>query len=184
MIEITLEKKPYKIPGSWEEVTIRQYHEMVQFPNMDPVRLLSIFTGLDYDVINNFDCSGFIEKVLPALSWLSEPFDLTKCPRKKTIALGGKTIEVIKEPKKHSVGQKLRMQKLVSKIDPNNTKVPSIMAAIVATYYCTYFDEGGIWKEDVCERVEQLAWDMPIADASPEVGFFLIGYLKSFASKK
>src|SRR5688572_23595934 len=110
MIDIQIEKVIFSIPGSWDEVTVKQYSEMVKYAgDIDPVRMLSILTELDYDSLNNMDCSGFFEKVLPALIWTREPMDIATLPRKKEITIDGKPVKVIEYPGKESIGQKLKM---------------------------------------------------------------------------
>lgn len=185
MIEIKIEGKPFKIPGGMEEVTVKQYHEMVMnSEDLNPVRVLSIFTGLSYDAINNFDCTGFVENVLPALSWLKEPVDVAKLPRKEFITIDGKNIPVIQDPGKERIGQKLRMTQIVASIKGSVNEVPGIIPPIVANYYAPYLDEKGEWKEKHVEEVEQKIWHLPFFDVAPECGFFLTGYIKSLRSKR
>ena len=179
MIPIKIDNNEFEIPGSWDEVTVRQFHEMVQAgDDLGPVRILSIFTGIDYDTLNNFDCTGFVENVLPLLGFIKEPIELTKLPRKKFIHLSGKEIPVIENPAKETIGQKLLLQELLGKLEDNSESITSVMADVVANYYAPKLRDSGIWFEDHVNEVAKDVWQMPITEAAPEVNFFLLGYMR------
>lgn len=185
MIEIKIEGKKFQIPGGMEEVTVKQYHEMtMNAEDLNPVRVLSILTGLQYDAINNFDCTGFVENVLPALNWLKDPVDIGKLPRREFITIGAKQIAVIKDPGKERVGQKLRMTQIVNAIKGTVNEVPGIIPSIVANYYAPYIHEKGIWEENHVDEVEKMIWHVPLFEVAPECGFFLSGWIKSSRSKR
>lgn len=182
MIEISLNKNKYHIPGSWQEVTVQQYIQIMEHSGeLNPLRMLAIFTGIDYDTLNNFEYEG-TEKLFVFFDFLREPFDLDKLKRAETITIGGINVPVIQNPGRERVGQKLRMTGIIGQVENSPQKIPLIIPPIIANYYAPYLHGGGQWIESQLPEVEEQVKKMPIVQAAPEAYFFLTGYIKG--SKK
>lgn len=185
MIEIKLEGTPYQIPNSWDEVTVRQYDELsrhAEKPN--PVRVLSVLTGLDYDTLNNFDCGGFEVNVMPALSFLGSPFELSTLPRKTHIKIRGVAIPVITDPGRERIGQKLLMTTLLSPEGELTKTIPEIMADVVANYYAPKIHPDGKWVEEHVAEIRSDIYESLVVDIVPECNFFLLGYIKDLKTRR
>lgn len=184
MLTIKINDYEYQIPTSWSEITVKQYHElMLHGDDMNHVRLLSIFTGLTYDVLVNMPCDEFLVKAVPEMEFTSKEFNPFHLPRKKTITIGGKELRIILDPTKERFGQKLYMQQLVTNAIANKANHITIVPASLACYYAPYLREDNKWDEKHVAEVEAMVWNMSIAEAFPEADFFLRGYMR-YAPKK
>lgn len=65
----TLNGEPIKITDSWEKTTLAQYLRIMKSKN-DTVEILSIITGLDYDLLKKSQIKG-LEKLLYAASFIN-----------------------------------------------------------------------------------------------------------------
>jgi len=184
MLTLTIEGNDHPIPGSWEEVTVEQFDEMTRHvDNLNPVRLLAILTGLDYDQLNNFDCSGFETGVLPALAYISEVPDFSRMKRSEVLDIGGRKVPIIKEPGKERIGQKLLMTSIMMPQQGKDKRISEIVDQIVANYYAPKLHPEGRWDDVHVEAIRGEVRRMPIAQAMPEVNFFLTGFGYASSSK-
>jgi len=184
MLTLNIEGIEYPIPGDWEEVTVAQFNQMTQHvDNLNPVRVLSILTGLDYNELNNYDCSGFSTSVLPALGYLQEVPELHKAPRKEAITIGGRKVPVIKDPGRERIGQKLLMTSILLPQDGKERRISEVVDQIVANYYAPKLHPEGRWDDEHVEAIRGEVQDMPIMEAMPEVNFLLIGFGYASSSK-
>lgn len=182
MLTLTIEGVDYPIPGSWDEVTVEQFDEMTRHvDNLNPVRLLAILTGLDYDELNNFDCSGFSTAVLPGLGFITEVPDFSKVERGTHLDIGGRTVPVIKDPGRERIGQKLLMTSIMLPQQGKERRISEIVDHIVANYYAPKLHPEGRWDDEHVEAIRGEVRRMPIMQAMPEVNFFLHGF--GYASK-
>lgn len=69
MITFRLNEKPYTIPTSWEEVTFKQYIELLDLKD-DSIQLIAIFTGLEYDYLKNAVIIG-LDDILTAVRFVN-----------------------------------------------------------------------------------------------------------------
>lgn len=69
MITIRINKKPYKIPSSWYEVTYNQYCEILKI-NDDLLKLIGCFTGIPLKDLQKYEIKG-LEDVIQCLSYLN-----------------------------------------------------------------------------------------------------------------
>lgn len=69
MISFKVNGKPVKVPTAWGELTYSQYQSILSWDG-DMIKLVSLFTGLEYDSIRNAVISG-LDKLLEALSFVT-----------------------------------------------------------------------------------------------------------------
>ena len=74
---------------------------------LSPIRLLSILTRLNYDILSNLPCDEFILKVMPELKWIGEQYDVFSARRKKEIQIGNYLFDTIIDVGKERLGQNL-----------------------------------------------------------------------------
>lgn len=186
MERITIQINDYKydIPASWEQVTLEQYIDLDLYrEELSPIRLLSILTRLNYDILSNLPCDEFILKVMPELKWIGENYDVFSAKRKKEIQIGNYLFDTIIDVGKERLGQKLYMQQLVNNAIKNNVNHCLLIAPVVANYYAPYVHPEKKWNESHIKDFESMVMKMPMVDAYAEANFFLNGYIV-FQKKK
>jgi len=184
MVTIKINDYEYDIPTSWNEVTLRQYIELATYiEDINHIRLLSIFTGIDYDVLANFPCDDFQIKVIPEMDFLQEELNVLAIKRAKVLHIGNYEFEPILDPSKERLGQKLFMQQITENAVANHYPHFSLVAPIIANYYAPFVHPQKKWEEKHIKEFEQLVLDMPMVEAYPEADFFLSGYL-TYSIKK
>lgn len=183
-ITIQINDYKYEIPASWEQVTLEQYIDLDLYrEELSPIRLLSILTRLNYDILSNLPCDEFILKVMPKLDWIGENYDVFSARRKKEIQIGNYLFDTIIDVGKERLGQKLYMQQLVNNAINNNANHCLLIAPVVANYYAPYVHPEKKWNESHIKDFESMVMKMPMVDAYAEANFFLNGYIV-FQKKK
>jgi hypothetical protein len=184
MVTIKINNHEYNIPTSWSEVTLRQYINLATYvDDINHIRLLSIFTGIDYDVLANFPCDDFQIKVIPEMDFLKEELNVLTIKRAKVLHIGEFVFDVILDPSKERLGQKLFMQQITENAVANHYPHYSLVAPIIANYYAPFSHPSNKWDERHIKQFEELVLDMPLFEAYPEADFFLSGYL-TYSRKK
>jgi len=182
MIEITINRIPYSLPQSWKEVTVSQFRDIVRHSeHINPVRLLSIFTGIDYDLLSDMDCSGF-DNVFLLMDFIGESPNPEKWQRSKVIELNGLLIPVIKSIEKEKIGQKIIAQQVINEAAINQQSKIEIVSKLVACYYCPKLNASGLWIESEYEALQSEVDKMSVVEAYAEANFFLSKW-KVFAPK-
>jgi len=81
MITFKLNAQSYQIPTTWEDVTFKQYIQLFDLKD-DTIQLVSIFTGLEYDILKNAVIVG-LDDILKALSFVNKkpefPGSVSQC---------------------------------------------------------------------------------------------------------
>lgn len=184
-IIIQINDYKYEIPASWEEVTLEQYIDLDLYrEELSPIRLLSILTRLNFDILSNLPCDEFILKVMPMLNWIGENYDVFASRRKREIQIGNYLFDTIIDVGKERLGQKLYMQQLVNNGIKNNVNHCLLIAPVVANYYAPYIHPDKKWNESHIKEFEKMVMKMPMVDAYAEANFFLNGYIVFQKKKK
>jgi hypothetical protein len=190
MIPILINGNPYTLPTKWSEITVRQYRdlnrhkdEIEKADNFANARLISIFTGINFDTLLNFDCSSFTNEVLPALTFVEKDIDLFAVKRADKIKIGSKEVNAIVDPKRERLGQKLYLEQVLEKAIENKTHISEIVAPVVACYYAPKLNDENKWILENVEAVQELVLESTVVTMIPETVFFLIGYINNKKSK-
>jgi hypothetical protein len=81
MIKFKLKDKTVSIPTKWEEVTYKQYIDLLTLKD-DTIQLISIFTGQDYEVLKNAVIIG-LDDILTSITFVNTlpefPTSVNKC---------------------------------------------------------------------------------------------------------
>jgi hypothetical protein len=178
MVTIKINSHKYDIPTTWDEITLRQYIELATYvEDINHIRLLSIFTGIDYGVLSNFPCDDFQIKVLPEMNFLNDELNVLSLKRAKHLHIGEHVFEPILDPSKERLGQKLFMQQITETAVSNSLPHHSLIAPVIANYYAPFVHPDKKWDEKHIKEFEKLVLDMPMYEAYPEADFFLSGWL-------
>lgn len=184
MVTIKINNHEYDIPTSWNDITLKQYINLATYvDDINHIRLLSIFTGIEYDVLANFPCDDFQIKVIPEMIFLQEELDILTIKRAKVLHIGEYEFEPILDPSKERLGQKLFMQQITEVAVKQSYPHYSLVAPIIANYYAPFVHPQKKWDEKHIKHFEKLVLDMPLFEAYPEADFFLSGYL-TYSTKK
>ena len=184
MVTIKINKHTYDIPTKWDEVKLRQYIDLVTYSeNLSHIRILSIFTGLDYDLLCNAPCDDFLLKVIPEMDFIGTDLNVFALPRKKKITIGKYVFDTILEPNKETLGQKLHQEQIVNNAVDNSLPHYTLIAPTVANYYARFINAEKKWVENDVKAFEKLVLEMPLVEAYPEANFFLNGYLRYIPKK-
>lgn len=181
-IDITISKIPYSLPSNWQEVTVRQFRDIVHYSDkLNPIRLLSIFTGIEYELLSNMDCSGF-DGIFLLMDFIGTSPNPEEWKRSKVIHIAGREIEPIKSIEKETIGQKIIAQQVINNAALNGLSKIEIVSQLVACYYCTKLNDSGRWIETEYEALQSEVDKMSVVEAYAEANFFLSKW-KVFAPK-
>lgn len=181
-IDITISKIPYQLPSNWQEVTVGQFRDIVRYSEkLNPVRLLSIFTGIEYELLSNMDCSGF-DGIFLLMDFIGTSPNPEEWKRSNVIHLAGRELEPIKSIEKEKIGQKIIAQQVVNEAALNGLSKIDIVSKLVACYYCPKLNPTGIWIESEYEALQSEVDKMSVVEAYAEASFFLSKW-KTFVSK-
>lgn len=179
MINLIINDHTYKVPSTWEEVTLGQWVALAGAgDNLNHIKLLSIFTNLSEDVLANLPCDAVKTDLIPEMDFIRQPIDLMTIPRPGVLELNGKTISVITDPGRERFGQKLFIQQLVTAALEREAGYWELVAPTIACYYAPFLHPDNKWDDRHVKAVEPYVYDMPVTVAYPEAIFFLNGYLK------
>lgn len=178
MLEVKIAGKAHNIATSIADLTVRQAYDMQTYAgSLTRERMLSILSGIPYDVLLNFDCSQIDEKLFYFLPLFQQDLSTAKnAERGKSITIGGKKIATIKDPTIKRLGQKLRMEMVMD--DGMEKNLPDILLIpkVVAIYYAPELHEEKKYNEEHVAKVEEIVMEMNFVEAYVETAFFLRGW--------
>lgn len=184
MLTLTIEKHNYDVPTQWDEVTVGQFIQLSQYAeDLSAARLLSIFTGMDYEVLLNLPIEHFNVQVLPEMEFIGKPFNVFSLKRKNKITIGRFEFEKILDPSRERLGQKLFMQQLVNNAITNNLPHYGLICPVVSCYYAPFVHPEKKWDEKHVMEFSKLVERAKVADIYPEANFFLSGYMRYLPKK-
>lgn len=177
MVTIKVNGQTHHLPTQWSEISVATYRLMERHAfELNSVRLLSILTGIDYDVLINFDCSQFDEKVLQHLSFVHDIPQWGDLPKPSHLTIDDVPYAVPESVQSGSWFQRTMLKTLA--VEGVNNKLNMIeLVAPCLTYMMQPVIEGKVSDKNyaaIQEKIDQL----PITEAYPVAAFFLSTYLK------
>ena len=163
------------IPTKWEEVTLKQFEEIMKLTggetkNIDVVSLLTILTGRDEDFINSLP-ADFVDKLMANLIFLNDtPRETTETASQIKV---GKDFYHINFMEKLTFGEYVTVNELIK----NDRFDYASMLAVLCRKEGEKFDST-FEAEHFKERKEMFE-KQPVTSVLPLVGFFLQLYLIS-----
>lgn len=129
MIKVKNGKEVYSIPTSWGEITYKQYKDIQGVE--DELKILSILCNIHIEIVERLG-GKTIAKLSILLSFLKEPIKLEGIkPPEYLTSLDGFKIDITKDIKEHSFGQKIYLHQLLK--DSENDII-KILPDIVLVY--------------------------------------------------
>jgi len=184
MIELKINDINYNLPTDWDELTVGQFIQLSEYAtDLSAARLLSIFTGMNYDVLLNLPIEHFNITVLPELSFLNKQWKPFDEKRKEKLTIGQYDFEPIKDPSRERLGQKLYMQQLVNNAIQSKLPHYDLICPVIACYYAPFVHPEKKWEEKHVLNFAELVKKAKIVEAYPEANFFLTGYMRYLPKK-
>lgn len=183
MIAASLLNTKISIPDKWSEVTVKQYLLLLEYnERLNPVRMLSIFSGIDYETLMNFDCRLFETGILPAMNFIKDTslFKTLKLP--EVVTIGEKELVVPSDIRSETFGQKVMLQMKINEINDASIGMATLIPFTVSTYLSPAY-YGMKYDDKRAEELIPLIYKMPITEAYPVAYFFLNRWAKSSKTK-
>ena len=160
-------------PSSWDEVTVKQFIGLEFWDGKDVLQLLSILTGLDYNIIANSN-KDTANKIADIVSFIFDnPPNFNKLERKADIKINGKTIKMPTSLEMETYGQAILVQKIINDKDQDPK---ALISEITAIYVQKQLD--GQFLEERIKEVKAIIDNMPILIIYPHCFFFFKKLLK------
>lgn len=181
-IKATINEIEYLIPTSWEDVTLKQYADMLNHNISDSARLMSILTGIDYKVLINYDLSQFDMMLLDHLQFINDTPDLYSTWEHRAIDIAGKKIEPPTSIDSKTWYQRSVLKQAVdgfAKVEANNKlkQYPSLVNESITIYMQPMVSGDGKVDSEKYDQVRKDVWMMNVQDCYQLAGFFLSNYV-------
>lgn len=181
MIPVIIEEKKINLPSTWQEVTLGQYIDMINYRDeLNTIRLLSIMSGVSYAKLMNIDESKFDYRIMEAMDFLLTPIDVYELKDVESITINGKEIN-IPDPSKCTIGQKLLMQQMTRVAQVQETLHAELIATSCAIYLQPVIDNKP-FDDSRLEEIKKIVYTLPLVEIYPVGSFFLNGWLRFLKS--
>ena len=180
-MKVLINQQEYDIATTWEQVSLRQFNDMMQYPKADSARLLSILTGIDYHTLINYDLTQFDMKILDHLEFLkTEPNLFVKWEHRK-VKVGDRFVESPKDIEVKTWYQRSMLKQAVDKHSKltgeiKNKDFPSLVCEAL-TIYLQPMLVGDKVDSEYYDQVREMVWQMNVEDCYQMAGFFLSHYI-------
>lgn len=183
MLQVKVQDKTFFVPEKWEEVSVKQFADLDRFrAELNPARVMSIFTGIDYGWILNADPKEIEVKLLSCMHFLGSDVDVAKFVRPDYILIAGRRFDVPKAIRNETYGQKMYIQELVNDGVKRKLPIYDLIPMALAIYFQPAFDDKP-FDDKRAEALKPMMSHLPICDAYPVAGFFLKKYIQLLNKK-
>ncbi len=173
MIAVKINDQKMSLPDKWEEVTTMQYMHMVRHSSdLNPVRLLSILIGMDYDTLQQVDSTGIDLSVLNMITFIGNDIDFKSLPVPDRIKIGEKEVDVPKDIRRETLGQKLMMQTFLNGLSERKAPIIEVIPFAIATYLSPGYYEKP-YDDNRAQQLIPLIEQCPVMITHPLGYFFL-----------
>ncbi len=174
MITLKINKKKVKVPSCWEEVTTKQYIELVMSTDHeDYIAPFAILVGMDINKIKqtkSYDLENTIFSVIDFLGQGVEAWKEKELP--KFIRVNEKLIEIPTKLGLLTLAQSIALRTRIDSVE----YLDEAIAYACAIYLQPLYDDGP-FDRDKAAKLEEHILKMPIVDTYPVGFFFLEKYL-------
>jgi hypothetical protein len=180
-MEILINHKPYNIPTTWSEVSLKQFSDMMNYPKADSARLLSIISGIDYHELINYDLTQFDLKVLDHLEFIHQEPNLFVKWQHRKVKVCDRFVESPKDIEVKTWYQRSMLKQAVDKHSKltdeiKNKDFPSLVCEAL-TIYLQPMLLGDKVDSEYYDQVREMVWQMNVEDCYQMAGFFLRHYI-------
>lgn len=179
---VVISEQRMEIPCLWEEVTLRQFLEIITAKQLDAFALLSILTGFSIEFLKQVPASA-IEDVSRYIFFIYEPpkFDDWKMPKEYWI--DGKPYKVPTDLKKETWGQKIMAQQELNEMIENKRNVLEPLPYVLACYFYPAVTGDKNYTDEKIRAFIPKILDTPVTQAYPIGSFFLSKLIQSLKLK-
>jgi hypothetical protein len=182
MQTVLLNKEKYRVPTCWEEVTVKQYVQIVRdwdpdfdIADRDYFKLLKILTGVDF--VGMDETSENQVSLMSILGWvIMQPFSFSK-KLPKVVSINGKVIDIPEDPGELSIGQNIHLRR--DYLD--RAKVLEECISIAAAIFLQPAYTETKFHINKAKELSQEIDKMPIGMIYP-IGFFLLQRCMNFGN--
>ena len=167
----------FSIPQAWDELTLKQFIDLQRWDREDLITMLSVITGLEYDVLFASETSGIEELILQNLQWMRTPLDFESLPVPKEIMIDGKNFDVPQDIKEKTFGQKISLQLYLADAAKEGKFEIDCVAFALAVYFQPQINENK-YNEDEAKKLLPIIEQCRFIDAYPVANFFLSKFLE------
>jgi hypothetical protein len=183
MIKFKIENsdKEYQMPTCWDEVTVKQFFELIAWDESDFIRMVSVLSGCEYDDLFITKTNDLDQMLYPHTKWIETPIQLKDSVH--LITVGDKSYEVPKDMKWMTFGQKLGMVKRMNDEIEKHKNTLGATPYVVACWLLS--KEKKKFDNDECLQYEKdVVSKLGIVDVATIGNFFLSSLLKSRSVKE
>lgn len=146
MITISVNDVKYKVPQSWDDITIAQQIEISEVVNRDEqfrnLHLVSTYTGIPLDLVKRMNINQF-KQVLDIMKFLTVPY---KPKIIKSFTHNGKEYFLADSLLAGETQDFLSIEGILKRYKDNQTKALPYVIAIVAKQNSEKLDDYDVWK--------------------------------------
>ncbi len=188
MIPYLLEDQKFNLPGSYHELTVKQWFGLHEIDVEDVTGLLELLTGIPKATWLYTRQIDIVDQILPNLKWLRDPIDLKNLPVPKKIIFNGAEIKTPTDLRLETNGQKITFQQqMIPFIDEAGNISINFLPIGIAIYLCPKPAPDQYKTFDLMTEVEKLIPEVEklfITDAYPLIAFFLMSSQLSLTSNR
>lgn len=182
MIPIKLLGISYQLPERWDEVTVRQFIGLMDRSKDiagNPALILSILSGIDYDVLMNADPRQIEGDILAHLTFLGNDVGLESFEKSETIEINGTRYVVPTDLQNETWGQKITAQMIINEAAAKKMPLISIASELVAVYLQPVINGPFFDDKKMKPIADQIRNTSKISEVWPVAAFFLRKSIKS-----
>lgn len=176
MIEFKIGKHSAQLPTRWGELTFDQFYRLRK-SNDDLLEVLSILSGIDIKIWQQTSDLDLDYKIKPYIDWMLEPFDLSAYLVPDKIEIAGGLYPRPKGIGLQSFGQKIALEKFVSKVEAEGGYEHDTYAYIIALYMQPTIT-GVDYDDEKVDKIYNDALNVKLEQGWPLASFFLQNYEK------
>ena len=184
--KITILGKEYRIPQSWEEITVEKFLDLRAFADMpyDEAEFISIFIDCPKKELLKNDDPDFEYEIFKQLSWYrTKPIDFEKLLLPSEITIGDKKFKVPRDIGYKTYGQKISLQDRI-KVMKSEDPVEIIPYALAIYFYNDYYGGDELPEDELINKfADEVCMKCSITEAYPVGYFFLMRFVESMSSK-
>lgn len=182
MIAVKINDQKMSLPDKWDEVTTRQYMEMVKYSSdLNPIRMLSILLGMDYDTLQQCDADQMDISAMNIMTFIGEPIDFKALPVVDKLTIGEKQVDVPKDIRRETLGQKLMMQTFLNELAQRKAPIIEVIPFAIATYLSPGYYEKP-YDDKRAEQLLPMIENCPVMITHP-LGYFFLNRWRMYVQK-
>jgi len=157
--------------SSWDELTLSEFIQLetVGISALSPLKIFSILTGLEVDILANASGKEVLNNLTGVTSFINSAPKFEDLPPPKTIMIGDKAYKTPLDFEKTMLGQKILLQQIIAN---NKQDIIKELPNVLAIYLQPVID--GKFKDERLPEVRETLMDSPAIPAYALAQFFFL----------